>query len=339
MTDPPRHPDAEALLAAVCANPEDDTPRLVYADWLDENGDEVWRTRAAFIREQIRIAAGRPPLDPAPPGWQSADTLLLRYEGVWARGHPDWIGPYRHLYDFPDYRRGFLDRVRVHFDKWMKADGEARLRVPITRLEVDGADLGRVAVVPQFATVRELSAGSRHPLTADQMAAFVGPQAVARLRSLSLFGVEPPAIPVLAGADRLARLSTLRIGGGAEAVVVLEPGSALAGLTDLTLWGAGLAGVGLARLADAPGLARLTRLSIQHPAGGDAGFAALVRSPLASNLRTLDVWTPELGEAGTRAVAESPYLGNLQELRLSRSRLGRRFERVVRQRFPFVEFK
>jgi uncharacterized protein (TIGR02996 family) len=29
--------DREALLAAVCEFPDDDTPRLVYADWLDEN--------------------------------------------------------------------------------------------------------------------------------------------------------------------------------------------------------------------------------------------------------------------------------------------------------------
>ena len=29
--------EREALIAAICANPDDDTPRLVFADWLDEN--------------------------------------------------------------------------------------------------------------------------------------------------------------------------------------------------------------------------------------------------------------------------------------------------------------
>src|SRR5687768_10081460 len=29
--------DREALLAAIRANPDDDTPRLVFADWLDEH--------------------------------------------------------------------------------------------------------------------------------------------------------------------------------------------------------------------------------------------------------------------------------------------------------------
>lgn len=45
--------ERKALLRAVCANPDDDTPRLVFADWLQENGDEE---RAEFIRLQIRLA-------------------------------------------------------------------------------------------------------------------------------------------------------------------------------------------------------------------------------------------------------------------------------------------
>ena len=42
-----------ALLAAVCANPEDDTPRLVYADWLE---DHDLPERAEFIRVQCELA-------------------------------------------------------------------------------------------------------------------------------------------------------------------------------------------------------------------------------------------------------------------------------------------
>jgi uncharacterized protein (TIGR02996 family) len=37
------------LLNAIIANPDDDAPRLIYADWLDEQGDEL---RAEFIRLQ-----------------------------------------------------------------------------------------------------------------------------------------------------------------------------------------------------------------------------------------------------------------------------------------------
>jgi uncharacterized protein (TIGR02996 family) len=46
------YPVNPALEAAVIANAEDDTPRLVYADWLDENGDP---DRAAFIRTQVAL--------------------------------------------------------------------------------------------------------------------------------------------------------------------------------------------------------------------------------------------------------------------------------------------
>ncbi|QDU23058.1 TIGR02996 domain-containing protein [Urbifossiella limnaea] len=46
MTDEP------ALLAAIADRPADDTPRLVYADWLDDHGDS---DRAEFIRLNVEI--------------------------------------------------------------------------------------------------------------------------------------------------------------------------------------------------------------------------------------------------------------------------------------------
>lgn len=42
----------DALLRAICGAPSDDLPRLVYADWLDENGETE---RAAFIRTMCRL--------------------------------------------------------------------------------------------------------------------------------------------------------------------------------------------------------------------------------------------------------------------------------------------
>lgn len=39
MSDYNQHPEWKALLAAIVANPADDLPRLVAADWLDERGD------------------------------------------------------------------------------------------------------------------------------------------------------------------------------------------------------------------------------------------------------------------------------------------------------------
>jgi uncharacterized protein (TIGR02996 family) len=45
--------DGDNMLRAVLVAPEDDAPRLVYADWLDEHGEPE---RAEFIRVQIRLA-------------------------------------------------------------------------------------------------------------------------------------------------------------------------------------------------------------------------------------------------------------------------------------------
>ena len=41
------------FLRAIIEHPEDDTPRLIYADWLEENGDP---DRAEFIRVQCELA-------------------------------------------------------------------------------------------------------------------------------------------------------------------------------------------------------------------------------------------------------------------------------------------
>ena len=43
----------DLLLRAVLCNPGDDTARLAYADWREENGD---LRRAGFVREQVRLA-------------------------------------------------------------------------------------------------------------------------------------------------------------------------------------------------------------------------------------------------------------------------------------------
>jgi uncharacterized protein (TIGR02996 family) len=42
-------PEQAAFLADIQANPDDDRPRLVFADWLEDHGDPA---RAEFIRVQ-----------------------------------------------------------------------------------------------------------------------------------------------------------------------------------------------------------------------------------------------------------------------------------------------
>ena len=69
------HPDEAAFLKAVCAAPDDDLPRLVYADWLDEHDRPL---RAEFIRTQIELAK----LTPQP---EIQDSITwLRWGTTWS---------------------------------------------------------------------------------------------------------------------------------------------------------------------------------------------------------------------------------------------------------------
>jgi uncharacterized protein (TIGR02996 family) len=44
-------PDAVALLRTICAEPDEDSPRLVYADLIEENGDAARACRPELRSE------------------------------------------------------------------------------------------------------------------------------------------------------------------------------------------------------------------------------------------------------------------------------------------------
>jgi uncharacterized protein (TIGR02996 family) len=88
-------PEELALLAAVIADPEDDTPRLAYADWLEENADslpparrESARARATLIRLQVEHAGfivGSPEFEERDFG------LVGREQRLTHRHHKAWL--------------------------------------------------------------------------------------------------------------------------------------------------------------------------------------------------------------------------------------------------------
>src|SRR5262245_51766324 len=78
---------AKGLLADICDNPDEDGPRLVYADWLEDHGDP---DRAEFIRAQIQLAR-LPPADPARRGLAAREKALLVAHGeAWRKEMPPW---------------------------------------------------------------------------------------------------------------------------------------------------------------------------------------------------------------------------------------------------------
>jgi uncharacterized protein (TIGR02996 family) len=70
----------DAFLQDLLENPEDNTPRLVYADWLEERGDP----RGAFLRLERALAA-------CPEGEHPDALLCGQYLTLWSSLDPEWL--------------------------------------------------------------------------------------------------------------------------------------------------------------------------------------------------------------------------------------------------------
>ena len=99
--------DHDALLQAVLAAPEDDLPRLVFADFLEESGHPANVARAQFIRLQIEFAQESSPYRVELE--KQANELRPMFEDEWD------IAKAEHL-EFQAieyYWRGFVDVVKT----------------------------------------------------------------------------------------------------------------------------------------------------------------------------------------------------------------------------------
>lgn len=71
--------DREAFMSRIIDSPDDDAPRLVFADWLDEHGEPE---RAEFIRVQIRLANLKPTYQVVAYGYNPDDRRVFRDESI-----------------------------------------------------------------------------------------------------------------------------------------------------------------------------------------------------------------------------------------------------------------
>lgn len=140
--------DGDALLAAIRARPDDDTPRLVYADWLDDLQTPAETARAEWIRVQIAVVRpvegckeSRPclPLNRGvdigrwcPACWPHRG-LLRRddelYAEVGTHFLPAGIGSVQ-----VTWRRGFVEECEVTAEVWLQ-HGDAIVKAhPVRRV-------------------------------------------------------------------------------------------------------------------------------------------------------------------------------------------------------------
>ncbi|QJX00790.1 hypothetical protein FTUN_8428 [Frigoriglobus tundricola] len=190
--------DRQALIEAIREHPEDDTPRLVLADWYDESGESA---RGEFVRVQCELAR----LDPASARYPE---LHVRQLQLLAEHEAEWLGEWSERLVRWEFRRGMLDEVAIRPEPYCAA-GESLFRDhPIWRVAfVDGAgeslEPGAVRDVltqPHSRCLRAIDAAGCRP--GEQAEAMFGGQihtnswlselaratALKGLRELSLFG-------------------------------------------------------------------------------------------------------------------------------------------------------
>jgi uncharacterized protein (TIGR02996 family) len=299
--------DRDAFLRAICEAPDDDTPRLVFADWLDEHGEAK---RAEFIRVSCELEQA----EEFGPRWRAlrdrSQRLLDPNRAKWSNELAD-----RKLLNI-EFRRGFVNEVTIYSKRFIADAAKLMALAPIQRLKL--ADLN--------------AARGNVPL-ADVLAR---PE-MARLRGLDLSNSKLPDASVrqIAVCERLRDLRELSLGSPeltGDACRALMRSEHLAGLTDLTLavpFETNAEGNELAAaLAAEPGLRRITRLTLRGCQVGPAGAKALAGSPHAAGLQYLAVsgggYSAEtrLGPKGVQALAGSANLAGLTALVVTGQEIG-----------------
>lgn len=183
--------DDAAMIEAIVSAPTDDTPRLVYADWLTEQHDP----RGEFITLQVQRAAG---------GGTKASRA--REDALLADHRSTFLGPFKGSVEMSGLRfdRGFL--VAAKFNATVRAH-------PLTRL-LERANIGEFPVArgARFDCLRSLTV---FPEPADERKLL----ASVKLTELNLTTVNPlqTALDLIFSLPSLAELKHLSIYARADA--------------------------------------------------------------------------------------------------------------------------
>lgn len=231
-----------AFLRDIKANPDDPTPRLVLADWLEEHGDSVRAARGEFLRLQSLAAL---PLYP-----EREAELLRRFETA-------WLGPLRPLAISWSWRRGLL-----------------HLEIPARVLLDDSAGLVRTEA---FAWVEGVTFRN---LTTESVKRLADSSWLGWLNTLDLGYnfIRNAGVATLASSPNLHNLRTLwlrRNAIGDRGAAALARSRNMVKLETLSLIDNEIGDEGARALAASPLLAQLRFLNIEGNDIGEPGRAPL----------------------------------------------------------------
>jgi uncharacterized protein (TIGR02996 family) len=345
----------DAFLQSICDDPDDDTPRLIYADWLEEHGTAAEIDRASFIRLQIE-AHRLPEFDRlrCEREWE-AERLLARRRSTWLGGLPWWVEDFGAGF----FERGFVNRLCVlplHFleefpelpdrepitDLWVRAEGA---KVPVEQLlalpglerlrELDFSAHGikntgaaKLAHCLALGNLTSLDL-SANDISFNGVRALAGSRYLQNLEHLQVDPLPHECLVALIASPHLGRLRRLDLNpnvSGLRGLEMLFRSDLGRRLTTLSLSGWSHFGASqeaaAQRLAVADGMVGLTALYFIRARIGDAGLAALARASHLSGVRELSLLGGSVTAEGLRALAESDVFAGLTDLRLAYDPLG-----------------
>jgi uncharacterized protein (TIGR02996 family) len=261
---------ADAFLQDILAHPDDDAPRLIFADWLEEQGDRNSAVRAEFIRVQCTLSKEHLP------DTKRAE-LEVRQQELLDQHGDTWAQPLRRVARAWAFHRGFIDDVSVRADRLLSAAGRRMFRhYPIQHLRLlRGTEItGQPYNVPALADCEHLR----------------------RLCSLDLRGnrLESRDVRAWVVSPHLTSLTALNLSHnwfGDSGLRALADAPLLAGLTHLDIRHNDFGAAGaralieaLERLARGPEGLRLRTLDVRDNRLSTAGRRVLAESPLLQRL-------------------------------------------------------
>lgn len=302
----------DAFLQEIRSDPEDVIPRLVYADWLEENGD----SQAELIRVQCELDSL--PVD----AMAEREELRKREQELLQEYQAEWVEPLKKL-DVRgiEIKRGFVEGIRVDAEVFIQKAPEIVERVPALcslNLRKSRRAIKKLVQVPELVQLRFLDLRLADLEDKDLKTLLDSPY-LTNLIGLNLQGnrLKARGAGFLASCEKLSQLKSLNIAGNriqAKGFVALGNSTCLDELTRLDAWNCHISGKGLSDFAATTGLRKLEFLDVAQNQfqNSISGFRKQIRP-----LKYLNISRSGIDREHAEVIASTPGLSGLQELRIN----------------------